>query len=318
MFFSVFWGKNMKRQLLTRLGILIVGTAAFVPVYANLNIVANYDKSITGLTDASNVMNDINSAINFYDSTITNNVNVYITFSNMTGGLGQSNTQYDFQTYTDLHATLITNSSGDSIDTQALAQLNSNPYTSSTNLGLTTANGKALGFSETTSGSNPDSIIGLNTSLTFTNHNSPISGKYDLYAIASHEIDEALGTSSGVGGLQTIADLYRYDGNGHRSFTTDTTQHAYFSVNGTSKIDTYNQFGHTNGDYGDWAVQSPAQVQDWQGTPGVTINLGPGEIGLLDAVGWNIKAQAVPAPNPLLFLTLLSGVGILVTRKRRV
>ena len=66
----------------------------------------------------------------------------------------------------------------------------------------------------------------------------------------------------------------------------------------------FNQSGQ--GDFGDWVVNSPAQVQDWAATQGTQPDLGPSEIRNLDVIGYD-PVSAVPEPSSLLMLAL--GVG---------
>jgi len=274
-----------------------------------ITINGNFDSSITGLSNAGAVESDINALLTYYDNEITTDITVNITFSNMNSGLGASNTDFYQDTYSDYLAHLTATASSDAIDTAALAKLTSNPYTGAT-VDFSSANGRAVGL-DTPAGE--DGHVYLNTGLCFTTHNSPVGGKYDLYSITAHEVDEVLGTSSGVGGDFQDTDLFRYDGSGNRSFTSSQSVHAYFSVDGTTSIDEYNQYNRTNGDYGDWIVHNPSQVQDWRGTTGETINPGPGEIGLLDAIGYNM--QAVPEPAPIAVFGL--GMVALLIRRRK-
>ena len=285
-----------------------------IPGHA-LTIVANFGASdgtgtaISSLSNASAVEADINSMISYYEATITNNLTVHVNFENMTSGLGMSSTYFTSHSYSDYLSKLNALSSGDALDTAALAKLSSNPYTGS-DIAMTTANARAVGY---TDDPGTDATIYLNTALCFTDHNSPVSGQYDLYAIVAHEFDEVLGTSSGIGNDFQTADLFRYDSSGNRSFTTDTSQNAYFSVDGTNLIEQYNTSGY--GDWGDWIKHDPAQVQDYAGTPGVSINVGTGELDLLDAIGYNIQTQSVPEPSA--FAALGLGLVALVKRRRR-
>jgi hypothetical protein len=224
------------------------------------------------------------------------------------GGLGSSSTAFVNTTYANYKAALTADASG-ADDVAALAQLNALAY-GGTSIDLSTANARALGFNAPAS---PDGTITLNTSLCFFNHNSPVAGQYDLYAVACHEMDEVLGTSSGVGGSFQDTDLFRYNGAGARSFNTNTAQHAYFSIDGATNVVEYNQFGRTGGDWGDWIVHTPPQVQDWQGTTGKTIDPGASEFRLLDVIGYN----RAPVPEPATMIVLGAGALAAIRRRRK-
>ncbi|HLK16349.1 MAG TPA: NF038122 family metalloprotease [Fimbriimonadaceae bacterium] len=292
----------------------IAGTA-----HAGFVINPIWDSSITSRSDAAQTEATIQMAINNFESIYNNNMTISITFHANTslGGGGQSSTPYyiiNTSDYlNDLHAT----ASGDAIDTAAWSELQSNPTNGNSNkqMYLTFANAKAIGYFDSGTGSYGD--VYIDPSNSFFNHTSPQSGKTDLYAVVSHEIDEVLGTSSGVGNggaWFTATDFFRFGSTNHvRSFTTDTTQHAYFSVDGVNHIDEYNQIGRTGGDWGDWIDHGSAnkQVQDWVVYSNLLINYGVGETSLLDAVGYNVS----PAPEPASIALL--GLGAVALLRRR-
>jgi len=122
--------------------------------------------------------------------------------------------------------------------------------------------------------------------------------------VVSHEIDEVLGSSSGVGGTPIRpADLFRFSGPGARNYTTSGDS-AYFSIDGgnTLKVQ-YNQ--NASGDYGDWwstGAHTP-RVQDAFGTPGSDPDLGV-ELTVLDSVGWTL-VSAIPlvVPQPVVHVS---------------
>ena len=136
-------------------------------------------------------------------------------------------------------------------------------------------------------------------------------GKYDLLGVVMHEINEVLGTISGLPGSQPFAmDLFRYDGSGNRSFTSSSAASAYFSINGTTLLAQYNQSG--SGDFGDFISGGPLHVQNAFATPGAQPNLDV-ELRMLDVVGFNFAET----PEPTTISMLGAGLIALALAKRR-
>ena len=148
---------------------------------------------------------------------------------------------------------------------------------------------------------NTDGTILLNLDLMNLTTNPTPPGEYSLFAVASHEIDEVLGSASRLNGslnggpVPTGAvfaeDMFRYDVNGNRSFTTSATDSAFLALDGVHRLVRYNQ--KQGGDFSDW--WSPAivpRVQDAFSTPGVDPTLGV-EWRMLDALGWSYGPAGV-------------------------
>jgi hypothetical protein len=200
-----------------------------------------------------------------------------------------------------------------------------NPVNGNANVLLTVANLRAL---QGGSPSGFDSTISLNTSIMNLSRTGPQNPNFfDLQAIASHEIDQALGiggSGSMIGntslGFPTgpvgSTDLFRYSGNGVRSYTDSTSATAYFSIDGgKTNLTNFNQAGGGS-DFGDWkGVPGSPQVQDAFGTPGVDINLGVNELTALDVVGYNLVAVPEPGSGVLLVGGLIA-IGILRCRRK--
>jgi len=299
-------------------GSIAIGIVGAVTQSSAITIKATF--STTDTFNAAQIAT-IKSVIQLYDAFITNNITVNIFFDNTSAkGLGFSEKARYTLNYANYLTKLTNDSSEDAIDTAALKQLNADPYMGR-NVDVASANSRALGYRDpgtlNVQGKLYDGYIALDGSQCFSGHSNPDPNKYDLFADAAHEIDEVLGTGSGVGRAFTNADLFRYQALNTRSFTTSATVHSYFSVDGTitNSIEEYNQFERTKGDYGDWVKHNPAQVQDWDGTKGKIENVGYGEVSLLDAIGYNIDQEAVPEPAPIAILGL--GLIALVFRRRK-
>lgn len=275
-----------------------------------LVITPTFDSTITTDPNAATIENSINAAIQYYERQFGDPITVTILFQEMGSGLGQSSTYYSTMTYSD-YFTALTADATTTNDAIALAHLPggpNNPVDGTPNIDVTTANQRAIGFNTTPPPGQPDSTIGLNTSLMNLDRTTIDPNKYDLMAVVWHEIDEALGTSSGLGqGNIRPVDLFRYTAEGSRTYTT-AGDDAYFSIDGgATDLARYNQ--DASGDYGDWWSTGPhtPQVQDAFGTPGATPNPGV-ELIVLDVIGYDL-ASAVPPP----MLQVVPGPGNAVT-----
>jgi Ca2+-binding RTX toxin-like protein len=271
---------------------------------AGLVINPTFDSSITGDSNAATIEGTINAAIQAYEDTFTDPITVNIKFQEG-GGLGGSSTFFNTVSYASYHAAL-TSRATTADDASALATLPSgstNPVNGGTNVRVATANLRALGLS---GGNVPlDSTITLNTSICNLDRTGvQDSNKYDLMAVTSHEIDEALSLGSALDGLHNGdaapanidgADLYRFDQTGARSYDSNLSTQAFFSIDGgTTDLARFNQ--DEGGDFGDWfstGAHTP-QIQDAFGTPGATPNLNV-ELRRLDVLGYSRVATATPA-----------------------
>jgi len=301
--------------------------ASCLSANANITINPTFDSSITNDPNAATIEAGIDQAISRFESSIENPISVSIDFQEVSSGLGASSTILNQIPYSQYHSDLANNQILSANDMTALASLpmtSTNPVNGNANVLLTVANLRAL---EGGTPSGFDSTISLNTSvmnLSRTGAQNP--NFFDLQAVASHEIDQALGiggSGSMIGnaslGFPTgpvgSMDLFRYSGNGVRSYTTSTSATAYFSIDGgKTNLTNFNQAGGGS-DYGDWLGGSTPQVQDAFGTPGVNINLGVNELTALDVVGYNLVAVPEPGSGALLVGGLIA-IGILRWRRK--
>jgi len=205
-----------------------------------------------------------------YNSTLTNaTADIYIQYGAITG-LAESTKAFDLVSYSTYLRDLTANSSGDAIDVDALAALNSldSGIYGSGNVDVTSALGTALGisnmngvniFGNTCFQLGPgcyDGVITVTTqanltaqalgqTLYYRTGNQPASS-YDFYSSVEHETDEILGTASCIdttgkslvddcgAAVPSAVDLFRYSSAGNLVTTSalSTTPGAYFSYNG--------------------------------------------------------------------------------------
>jgi len=269
------------------------------PPLAGLIINPVWDTTILSDPNAATIMNTISNAILVYETKFSDNVTVTITFKEMATGLGMSSTFIGTVPYATFYSDLVADSKTTN-DVLALANVPSNgginPVDNTSSIRMTTANQRAIGIPANPPPGSSDSTISLNISIINIDRAINNPSKYDLVAVVSHEIDEALGTISGLTRPNAApVDLFRYTAGGLRSFTTSGDD-AWFSIDGgLTDLVRYNQ--NAGGDYGDWwsiGVAHTPRVQDAAGTPGVQLNLGV-ELTLLDVIGWDL---VIPAPTP--------------------
>jgi hypothetical protein len=294
-------------------GTLLVGAA--LPASANLVINATFDSSITSNGNSALMQAAINQSKSAFESKLLDNITVNIRFVDQASGLGASSASTVNVTYQDLRNHMISDQTS-ADDLAAIAglpnQVNDPVLNGNLGIDITTAQARALGFNAP---STIDCTIWLNSSICGFNHGGNNAGKYDYMTVASHEIGEALGiggwgSNIGFSGGCAMLDLFRYDQNGNRTHTTASGQ-AYFSLDGVTHIDQFNQ-APNGGDYADWIVHATPQTQDWAGTAGPGADLGITEIRALDVSGYNLAT--VPEPTSLVAM----GLGLVgLTRIRR-
>ncbi|MDB5458796.1 MAG: hypothetical protein JWO72_537 [Caulobacteraceae bacterium] len=226
-----------------------------------MNIIAKYDSSVTnapaGYTTA------IQSAINYLDNLITNNITITIAFgwgevngqAVAANAAGENQANGYYYSYAQVKNALLGAASSPD-DRASVATLPGADPTNGGRFFVTMAQAQALGLG----GASTSTVgwVGLNASdpYTFDPANRAVVGTYDAVGVLEHEITEILGRSGSMGSafgsnIFTALDLFRFSSAGVRQLTPGTQ--AYFSVDGSSMLLPYND--PTNGgDATDWAL----------------------------------------------------------------
>ena len=323
----------------------LASAAAIVAVFSAgaaraLTIVPTFDISIVNSDNAAAIEGNINSALQFYDTTFSNPERVKIDFqisASVGGGQSQTTLYYlPVASYISRLATVaaadpqnsvLQSASAFSATGNASTHPTSNIYGTSaelTALGYNTPGG--LTASGTTGGSF-DGVVTVNSGLNFAD--TATSSQVNAISTFEHEIDEVLGIG-GSGSLLDaqaqfpnslgVLDLYRYSAPGVPSLTTSTTATSYLSFDGgVTQIGSFNQSG--SGDIGDWADFGSscvgALVQNYSeclGSPVISLNRASPEVVALEGIGYNLTAAI---PEPATWALMLAGFGAIGGALRR-
>lgn len=305
-----------------------------------LTIIPTFGAGMSGNAAAMAV---VNNAISFYQTTFSDPIIVSIAFNDMSSltELGTSEFLPLRTSYADFSTALAGDATSADDATAGISAATNNPVNGATQLLVKSANLRAIGIAQVartwTAGDDCDGgmigvfdgCIGLNLADTDIS-----GGPFSLLAVTEHEIDEILGLGSTLGTSTTAPrpspeDLFRYSSGGVRSYAANLGACAasplgdgplaYFSIDGgATNLDPFDNCNN-GGDYGDWAHGTPAQVQDAFGTSGATPSLSSisVEVRALDVIGYTLKTDAVPTPEPATFALLATGLAGLAAFARR-
>ncbi|HEY5766335.1 MAG TPA: fibronectin type III domain-containing protein [Candidatus Udaeobacter sp.] len=227
-----------------------------------------FDGSITSNPNAAAIEAMISRAISFHESLFTDPITIQIRFRYST--TAPDGTPLSMRTlaltYILLYQIPWSNYIGalradamTSNDTQANASL---PVTAlSGNVRPSSAGGRAVGLNTPPSmfangsvgqGGPYDAIVTLNSTAPYQFNRPPSASSFDAQRAIEHEVDEAIGLGSRLGGNGNDLrpqDLFSWSSPGDRNISTSGSR--YFSINGgVTNIVNFNQ--NPDGDLGDW------------------------------------------------------------------
>ncbi len=284
-------------------------TATTVPT-VGLVIHPTFDGSITSNPNAAAIESMISRAISFHESLFTDPTTIQIRFRYTTtapDGMPLSMRTLaltNMVIYPIPWSTYISALRADattSNDTQANASL---PGTAlSGNVRPSSAGGRAVGLNTPPAmfangsvgqGGPYDAIVTLNSAAPYQFNRPPSASSFDAQRAIEHEVDEAIGLGSRLGGNGNDLrpqDLFSWSSPSNRNISTSGTR--YFSINGgVTNIVNFNQ--NPDGDLGDWfseeCPQTHPYVQNAFACPGQSSDISatsPEGINL-DVIGYDL------------------------------
>jgi hypothetical protein len=255
-----------------------VMTATTVPT-VGLVIHPTFDSSITNNPNAAAIQAMISRAISFHESLFTDPITIQIRFRYSTttpngmplpmGSLARTDILLYLVPWSDYISALRADATT-SNDTQANASL---PGTAlSTNIRPSSAAGRAVGLNTPPAmfadgsvgqGGPYDAIVTLNSAAPYQFSRPPSASNFDAQRTVEHEVDEAIGLGSRLGGNGNdlrLQDLFSWSSPGNRNISTSGTR--YFSINGgITNIVNFNQ--NPDGDLGDWFSEQCPQTHPY-------------------------------------------------------
>ena len=255
-----------------------VMTAATVPT-VGLVIHPTFDGSITSNPNAAAIEAMISRAISFHESLFTDPITIQIRFRYSTTAPDGTHLSMRTLALTDIllyqipwssYITALRADATTSNDTQATASL---PGTAlSGNIRPSSAGGRAVGLNTPPSmfangsvgqGGPYDAIVTLNSAAPYQFNRPPSASSFDAQRAIEHEVDEAIGLGSRLGGNGNDLrpqDLFSWSSPGNRNISTSGTR--YFSINGgANNIVNFNQ--DPAGDLGDWLSEQCPQTHPY-------------------------------------------------------
>ena len=241
----------------------------------------------------------VQAAVQFFDTTFTNNISVNISFGwGEVGGsllgassVGESSAIFDnFRSYAQVKSYLLAADANIPAVFSAVQSLPTVDPTGGATFVIPTSEEKALGIFNGNANT-PDGYVGLSTTAAFTfdPNNRAVAGAYDAIGVLEHEISEVLGrivfTSQQINGSpgESPLDLFRYTAQNTHSFQEGP---AYFSLdNGATNLKSFDN-GTNGGDSGDWASSNQVDSFDAFGQTGVLQPVSVTDLQVMELLGY--------------------------------
>ena len=278
-----------------------------------MNINVSYDSTLSAAP--AGFQTAVQAAVNFFNTTFTNNITVNITFSwaAIGGGLAQSQSYYyPGMSYSSVVAALATNASG----IAALAHEvlpSSDPFAlNSGNLNVNTAEAKALGLVGASSSTDGICTLGSNYTFNFNPNVAAVAGQFSAVGALEHEISEVLGRSCGSDGSlsPTALALFRYSAPGVID-TSGSYAGAYFSVDGG--VTHLFPMGEQGSDLADWGSGVSGDALGYASSGSAEL-FSATDIAVMNAIGY--KTSVAPTVTSATFTGAAiqpNGNGVLTT-----
>jgi hypothetical protein len=282
-----------------------------------LQINATYDSS-ANLAPAG-FKTAVQAAIQFFDTTFSNNIVINIAFgwgevggqTMNSGAIGESLANYDTgYSYSQVKSALLNADAGSSVLFQAVQDLPVIDPTGGARFVITTAEEKALGLISGFS-SAVDGYVGLSSTAAFAfdPNNRAVAGAYDAIGTLEHEISEVLGRTVFTGQLSSHGahlddplDLFRFSAPNVHTFTQG---YASFSLdNGVTTLQTFNNAAN-GGDAGDWASSNQVDAFDAFAGRGVLEPVSLADVEEMALLGYAVSSTAPIVNGP----TVGPGIG---------
>ena len=259
----------------------------------HINIV--YDSSTK--TAPAGFFTAVQAAVNFWDATITNPINLTMQFGygsvqgQKIGGnaLAENIEEGYYFSYGDVLAGL-TSTAISAADLTSVASLPASDPTNGGQFFVTAAEADVLGLVPSVNFT--VGYVGISSSFPFTYdpNNRSVNGDFDAIGALEHEISEVLGRVGTIGTFQFQGanvfdpiDLFRYSAPGVRDLTPGPGS---FSIDGQNLLQPFND--PTNGgDVADWlpSIQGDSFGDGYPGIEGVVT---PVDLTVMNVLGWDI------------------------------